>query len=46
MLAEIFMIWLESLRRQEISAVPSSSSFVPFNRANFGSFAADRRRRR
>ena len=38
MLAEIFMIRLETLRRPEATTAPSSSVFVPFNRANFGSF--------
>jgi hypothetical protein len=45
MLAEIFMIWLESLRRQPVTTTtPSISSFVPFNRANFGSFKNGGRR--
>jgi hypothetical protein len=38
MLAEIFMIWLEALRRQQMTLPVSSSTFVPFNRAHFGSF--------
>ncbi len=38
MLAEVFMIWLEALRRPERTTTPSSSAFVPFNRASVGSF--------
>jgi hypothetical protein len=38
MLAEIFMIWLETLRRPEATTAVSGSGFVPFNRASFGSF--------
>jgi hypothetical protein len=38
MLAEIFMIWLETIRRPQTVTTPSSSAFVPFNRTNFGSF--------
>ena len=43
MLAEIYMVLLESLRRQPVAATPSRG-FVPFNRANFGSFKESRRR--
>jgi hypothetical protein len=44
MLAEIFIIWLEALRRQPVTTTtPSSSSFVPFNRANFDAFKDGRR---
>jgi hypothetical protein len=38
------MVWLESLRRQPVAPTPSRS-FVPFNRANFGSFKDGTRRR-
>jgi hypothetical protein len=45
MLAEIFILWLESLRREPtITTTPSSSVFVPFNRAGFGSFKDGKRR--
>jgi hypothetical protein len=46
MLAEIFMIWLEALRRrQQTNMLPVSNSvFVPFNRAHFGSFKSARPR--
>jgi hypothetical protein len=45
MLAEIFMIWLETLRRQPtVTTTPSSSSFVPFHQASFGSFKGAGRR--
>jgi hypothetical protein len=45
MLAEIFIIWLEALRRQPATTTtPSSVSFVPFNQAQFGSFRDGRRR--
>jgi len=43
MLAEIYMVLLEGLRRQPAATTPSRS-FVPFNRANFGSFKNSRRR--
>jgi hypothetical protein len=44
MLAEIFMIWLEALRHRPVTTTtPSSSSFVPFDRANFGAFKDGRR---
>jgi len=42
MLAEIFMIWLETLRRPGRTTTPSSSTFVPFNRTSFGSFKENR----
>ena len=45
MLAEIFMIWLETLRRPEATATASSSAFVPFNRTSFGSFKDAKQRR-
>lgn len=46
MLAEIFMIRLETLRRPERTTTASSSSaFVPFNRAHFGSFKQTKLRR-
>jgi hypothetical protein len=46
MLAEIFMIWLEALRRRQTNMLPVSSSvFVPFNRSHFGSFKDVRPRR-
>ena len=45
MLAEIFMIWLETLRRPEATATPGGSTFVPFNRTNFGSFKDTKQRR-
>ena len=38
MLAEMFMIGLETLRRPEFTTTPSRSAFVPFNRVKFGSF--------
>jgi hypothetical protein len=44
MLAEIFMIWLESLRRRQ-TLEPSNNTFVPFDRASFGSFKDVRRKR-
>jgi hypothetical protein len=44
MLAEIFMIWLETLRRPARTTTPSSSAFVPFNRTNFGSFKENKPR--
>jgi hypothetical protein len=37
MLAEIFMLWLESQRREQTLPL-SSNRFVPFDRATFGSF--------
>jgi hypothetical protein len=37
MLAEIFMLWLESQRRQQTPPL-SSNRFVPFDPATFGSF--------
>jgi hypothetical protein len=44
MLAEIFMIWLETLRRaQRTRVVETSSCFVPFDRRSFGSFKYSRR---
>ena len=45
MLAEIFMIWLETLRRPEATTTPRSSAFVAFNRTNFGSFKDAKPRR-
>jgi len=45
MLAEMFMIWLEEMRRQPATVTPSGGGFVPFNRANFGSFKESRQRR-
>jgi hypothetical protein len=45
MLAEIFMIWLESQRRQQTTPVPPSSTFVAFTPADLGSFKTGRRRR-
>jgi hypothetical protein len=45
MLAEIFMIWLETLRRRQTTMLPVSSSvFVPFNRSHLGSFKDAQRR--
>jgi hypothetical protein len=38
------MVWLESLRRQPVAPTPTRR-FVPFNRANFGSFKDARQRR-
>jgi hypothetical protein len=38
MLAEIFMIWLETLRRPERTTTPNASRFVPFNLNSGGSF--------
>jgi hypothetical protein len=44
MLAEIFMIWLETLRRiPERTTTPSTSPFVPFDRNNLGPFKGTRR---
>jgi hypothetical protein len=45
MLAEIFMIWLETLRRPQAATTANSSAFVPFNRTNFGSFKDAKPRR-
>lgn len=43
MLAEIFMVWLESLRRaQTTGLVKSSSPFVPFDQHSVGRFKAPR----
>jgi hypothetical protein len=39
MLAEVFMIWIESLRRHEAAqrtTTPSTSTFVPFDRNHSG----------
>jgi hypothetical protein len=47
MLAEIFMIWIESLRRHETSertTMPSTSAFVPFVRSHPGAFKSARPR--
>jgi hypothetical protein len=44
MLAEIFVIWLESLCRQQTPE--PSNTFVPFDRASFGSIKITRRKRR
>lgn len=44
MLAEVFMIWLEALRRPEATTTASTSTFVPFNRNNLGSLKEIRRR--
>jgi len=41
MLAEVFMIWLEALRRQQAATTtttPSSSVFVPFSRSDAALF--------
>jgi hypothetical protein len=39
MLAEIFMVWLETLKRaQTTGVVQTSTTFVPFDRRSFGSF--------
>jgi hypothetical protein len=41
MLAEMFMIWLEALRRQQTTTTtttPSSSIFVPFSRCDAALF--------
>ncbi len=45
MLAEIFMLWLETLRRTEATTTAAGSAFVPFNRTNFGSFKDTKQRR-
>ena len=47
MLAEIYMIWIESLRRRESperTTMPSTSPFVPFVRNHLYAFKQDNKR--
>jgi hypothetical protein len=48
MLAEIYMIWIESLRRRreslERTTTPSTSPFVPFARNHLYAFKQDNNR--
>jgi hypothetical protein len=47
MLAEIYMIWIESLRRRESperTTTPSTSAFVPIARNHLYTFKQDNKR--